>query len=302
MQNIKKIGWIGTGVMGAPMAGRLMDAGYTLTVYNRTQAKAEALIQKGARWADSPSACAAGQDVVFTMVGFPKDVEEVYFGTDDDAGAIAAADEGTIFVDMTTTRPSLSVKIAEAASKRGCAAVDAPVSGGDVGAQNGTLSIMAGGDADAVEAVRPVLAHLGTQILLEGGPGTGQHTKMANQIALAGTVTGVCEAVKYGQTVGLDVDKMLKSIGGGAAGSWQMTNLGPKMAAGDFAPGFFVKHLIKDLSIASDEAEDRELHLEVLNTVLSMYKDLRRQGMGELGTQAIIAYYDAKGGKVDFDE
>ena len=236
------------------------------------------------------------------MVGFPKDVEEVYFGTDDDAGAIAAADEDTIFVDMTTTRPSLSVKIAEAASKRGCAAVDAPVSGGDVGAQNGTLSIMAGGDADAVEAVRPVLAHLGTQILWEGGPGTGQHTKMANQIALAGTVTGVCEAVKYGQTVGLDVDKMLKSIGGGAAGSWQMTNLGPKMAAGDFAPGFFVKHLIKDLSIASDEAEERELHLEVLNTVLSMYKDLRRQGMGELGTQAIIAYYDAKGGKVDFDE
>lgn len=302
MKNIKKIGWIGTGVMGAPMAGRLMDAGYTLTVYNRTQAKAAPLTQKGARWADSPAACTKGQDVVFTMVGFPKDVEGVYFGTDDDAGILASADDGTIFVDMTTTRPSLSVKIAEAAAKRGSAAVDAPVSGGDVGAQKGTLSIMAGGDRDAVEAVRPVLEHLGTQILWEGGPGTGQHTKMANQIALAGTVTGVCEAVKYGQAAGLDIDRMLKSIGGGAAGSWQMTNLGPKMAAGDFTPGFFVKHLIKDLSIASDEAEDRELHLEVLNTVLSMYKDLRRQGMGELGTQAIIAYYDAKGGKVDFDE
>lgn len=302
MKNIKKIGWIGTGVMGAPMAGRLIDAGYTLTVYNRTQAKAAPLTQKGARWAESPAACAKGQDVVFTMVGFPKDVEGVYFGTDDDTGILAAADDGTIFVDMTTTRPSLSVKIAEAAAKRGGAAVDAPVSGGDVGAQKGTLSIMAGGDRDAVDAVRPVLEHLGTQILWEGGPGTGQHTKMANQIALAGTVTGVCEAVKYGQAAGLDLDKMLKSIGGGAAGSWQMTNLGPKMASGDFAPGFFVKHLIKDLTIADAEAEDRQLHLEVLNTVLSMYKDLRRQGMGELGTQAIIAYYDARGEKVDFDE
>lgn len=302
MKDIKQIGWIGTGVMGAPMAGRLMDAGYTLTVYNRTEAKAAALIQKGARWADSPAACAAGQDVVFTMVGFPKDVEEVYFGTDDAQGAIAAADAGTIFVDMTTTRPSLSVKIAEAAKAAGCAAVDAPVSGGDVGAKDGTLSIMAGGGREAVEAVRPVLEHLGSQILYEGGPGAGQHTKMANQIALAGTVTGVCEAVKYGQAAGLDIDRMLESIGGGAAGSWQMTHLGPKMAAGDFAPGFFVKHLIKDLTIADAEAEDRDLHLEVLKTVLSMYKDLRRQGMGELGTQAIIAYYDARGGKADFDE
>jgi 3-hydroxyisobutyrate dehydrogenase len=300
-KKIQKIGWIGTGVMGAPMAGRLIDAGYTLTVYNRTKAKAEPLIQKGAVWVESPGACAKGQDMVITMVGYPKDVVEVYFGEDGKGGVIAAADEGTLFVDMTTTRPSLSVDIAKAAEAAGCAAVDAPVSGGDVGAKAGTLSIMAGGSAAAIEAAEPVLRHLGTQILREGGPGAGQHTKMANQIALAGTVAGVCEAVKYGKTVGLDPDQMLKSIGGGAAGSWQMQNLGPKMAEGDYAPGFFIKHLVKDLTIADTEAEARKLHLVVLKTVLSMYKDLRREGMGELGTQALIAYYDAKGQEDPFD-
>jgi 3-hydroxyisobutyrate dehydrogenase len=301
-KKIQKIGWIGTGVMGAPMAQRLMEAGYTLTVYNRTKAKAEPLIAKGAVWADGPEACAKGQDMVFTMVGYPKDVEEVYFGENGKGGAIAAADAGTLFVDMTTTRPSLSVDIAKAAEAAGCAAIDAPVSGGDVGAKAGTLSIMAGGSEEAVEAAEPVLSHLSTQILREGGPGAGQHTKMANQIALAGTVAGVCEAVKYGKTVGLDPDQMLKSIGGGAAGSWQMNNLGPKMAVGDYAPGFFIKHLVKDLTIADTEAEDRDLHLVVLKTVLSMYKDLRRQDMGELGTQALIAYYDAKGQEDPFDE
>lgn len=301
-KKIQKIGWIGTGVMGAPMAQRLMEAGYTLTVYNRTKAKAEPLIAKGAVWADGPEACAKGQDAVFTMVGYPKDVEEIYFGEEGKDGIIAAADAGTLFVDMTTTRPSLSVDIAKAAEAAGCAAIDAPVSGGDVGAKAGTLSIMAGGSEEAVEAAEPVLSHLGTQILREGGPGAGQHTKMANQIALAGTVAGVCEAVKYGKTVGLDPDQMLKSIGGGAAGSWQMNNLGPKMAVGDYAPGFFIKHLVKDLTIADTEAEDRDLHLVVLKTVLSMYKDLRRQDMGELGTQALIAYYDAKGQEDPFDE
>jgi 3-hydroxyisobutyrate dehydrogenase-like beta-hydroxyacid dehydrogenase len=217
-KKIQKIGWIGTGVMGAPMAGRLIDAGYTLTVYNRTKAKAEPLIQKGAVWVESPGACAKGQDMVITMVGYPKDVEEVYFGEDGKGGVIAAADEGTLFVDMTTTRPSLSVDIAKAA-----------------------------------------------------------------------------------EAAGLDPDQMLKSIGGGAAGSWQMQNLGPKMAEGDYAPGFFIKHLVKDLTIADTEAEARKLHLVVLKTVLSMYKDLRREGMGELGTQALSAYYDAKGQEDPFD-
>lgn len=287
-----KIAFIGTGVMGGAMAGRLMAAGHDLTVYNRTKAKAEALIQKGARWAKTAEEAAADAEVVITMVGFPKDVESVYFGEEAHSGIIEAAPAGALLIDMTTTSPSLSQRIARDAALAGLLALDAPVSGGDVGARAGTLSIMVGGDPAAFEKARPLLKIMGSQVVYEGGPGSGQHTKMANQIAIAGTVAGVCEAVKYGQMMGLDIDKMLDSIGAGAAGSWQMANLAPKMAAGDYDPGFYVKHMIKDLTIAGNESDAKDTHLLVLETVRAMYKALRRRGMGECGTQAIAAYYD----------
>ncbi|WP_329886662.1 NAD(P)-dependent oxidoreductase [Pseudoramibacter faecis] len=287
-----KIAFIGTGVMGGAMAGRLMAAGHDLTVYNRTKAKAEALIQKGARWAKTAEEAAADAEVVITMVGFPKDVESVYFGEEAHSGIIEAAPAGALLIDMTTTSPSLSQRIARDAALAGLLALDAPVSGGDVGARAGTLSIMVGGDPAAFEKARPLLKIMGSQVVYEGGPGSGQHTKMANQIAIAGTVAGVCEAVKYGQMMGLDIDKMLGSIGAGAAGSWQMANLAPKMAAGDYDPGFYVKHMIKDLTIAGNESDAKDTHLLVLETVRAMYKALRRRGMGECGTQAIAAYYD----------
>lgn len=290
--NLMKITFIGTGVMGGAMAGRLMAAGHDLTVYNRTKAKAEALIRKGARWAETAEEAAADAEVVITMVGFPKDVESVYFGEEAHPGIIEAAPAGALLIDMTTTSPSLSVRIAKKAAMAGLSALDAPVSGGDVGARAGTLSIMVGGDPAAFEKAQPLLKAMGSQVIYEGGPGSGQHTKMANQIAIAGTVAGVCEAVKYGQMMGLDIDKMLGSIGAGAAGSWQMANLAPKMAAGDYDPGFYVKHMIKDLTIAGNESDAKDIHLLVLETVRTMYKALRRRGMGECGTQAIAAYYD----------
>ncbi len=285
---MKKIGFIGIGVMGKSMAANLMKKGYEVAVYSRTKSKADALVNEGAVWCDSASECAKGRDAVITMVGYPQDVEQVYFGAD---GILENADAGTYIIDMTTTSPQLSVKIYEQAVSKKLRALDAPVSGGDIGAANATLSIMVGGDKDDFDACFELFEAMGKNIIHEGGAGAGQHTKMANQIAIAGTVAGVCEAVAYAEKTGLDPQLMLKSISAGAAGSWQMTNNGPKMVSGDYAPGFFIKHFIKDMRIAVEEAEAAGIKLGVLNEVLEMYKSLERGGFGDLGTQAIVEYY-----------
>lgn len=283
-----KIGFIGTGVMGASMAGHLMDAGHELTVYNRTRQKAEGLLARGARWADTPAACADGMDAVITIVGYPKDVEEVYLG---EKGVLSTAKPGAYLIDMTTTSPALWQRIAKAAEQKGLHPLDAPVSGGDTGARNATLSIMVGGQKADFEACVPLFEKMGKTIVYTGPAGCGQHTKMANQIAIAGCVTGVAEAVRYGQISGLDTENMLSCISAGAAGSWQMSNNGPKMLKGDYAPGFFIQHFIKDMRIAQEEAQKRGAELPVLQLVLSMYESLQEDGRANDGTQAIIEWY-----------
>ena len=285
---MKKIGFIGTGVVGKSMIRNLKKAGYELYIYNRTKEKAEELIEEGAVWCDTPGECAKNRDVVITIVGYTKDVEEVYFAED---GILENADEGTYLIDMTTTSPKLSVRIYEAGKKRGLHVLDAPVSGGDVGAKKGTLAIMVGGEKKDFEACQNVLAAMGTSIVYEGPAGSGQHVKMANQIAIAGAVSGVCEAIAYTKAMGVDVDTMIETIKGGAAGSWQLSNLGPKMASGDYAPGFYIKHIIKDMKIAEEEAEGKELVLPILQRVCEMYQELERQGKGGNGTQGLIEYY-----------
>ena len=285
---MKKIGFIGIGVMGCAMASNLMKKGYELTVYTRTKQKAEVLLEKGAKWCDTAADCAKGQDAVITMVGFPNDVEEVYFG---ESGIFSAAEEGTYLIDMTTTSPKLSVKIYNAAKERKMHALDAPVSGGDTGAKNGTLSIMVGGDREAFDACQDIFAAMGTNIIYEGPAGCGQHTKMANQIALGGAISGVCEALAYAKAVGLDQQTMLDSISAGAAGSWQMTNMAPRILKGDDAPGFYIKHYIKDMRIAVEESQEVHLDLKMLNSVLEMYEKLAESGMANLGTQALYHYY-----------
>ena len=239
------------------------------------------------QWCDTAADCAAGRDIVITMVGYPQDVEQVYFGEN---GIIDAARPGAYLIDMTTTDPRLSVRITEAGKARGLHVLDAPVSGGDTGAKNGTLSIMVGGEQADYEACLPVLQAMGTQIVYEGPAGAGQHTKMANQIAITGTIAGVCEALTYAERAGLDPDKLLASISKGAAGSWQMENLMPKMVREDYAPGFFLKHFIKDMKIA----QSQEGSLPILEKVCAMYGDLEAEGMGDLGTQALIRHYRGK--------
>ena len=282
------IAFIGTGVMGGSMAMHLLRGGHTLSVYNRTKEKAQKLIDEGAVFRENVKESLKDSDIVITMVGFPKDVEEVYFGED---GIIENAPGGATLIDMTTTKPSLAVNIFKTAKARGLSALDAPVSGGDIGAKNGTLSIMVGGEREVYQKMLPVLSLMGNNIIYEGKAGSGQHTKMANQIAIAGTIAGVSEAVAYGKNVGLDIDKMLESIGAGAAGSWQMSHLAPKMAESDFAPGFFIKHLVKDLDIAEEEGKARSLSLVVTSLVDGIYHQLMSRGMGEDGTQGIIKYY-----------
>ena len=283
---MKKIGWIGVGVMGRAMVHNLCKAGYEVAVYTRTKAKiADFLAENDVAWCDSAAACAAGRDAVITMVGYPQDVEQVYYG---DTGILSAAAPGTYLIDMTTTDPRLSIRIHEQGSERGLHTLDAPVSGGDTGARNGTLSIMVGGEQTDFTACLPLFEAMGRQIVYEGSAGAGQHTKMANQIAIAGALSGVCEALAYAERAGLDPKRLYDSISKGAAGSWQMENLMPKMAAEDYAPGFFLKHFIKDMKIA--QAQDGP-HLPVLERVLVMCGDLEAEGMGELGTQALIRHY-----------
>lgn len=284
-----EIGFIGIGVMGASMARNLMKAGHRLYVYTRTAEKARPLVEEGAAWCPSVAACACGRDAVITMVGYPRDVEEVYFG---EAGILAHARKGAYVIDMTTTDPLLSVRISDAAQQRGLHALDAPVSGGDSGARAGTLSIMVGGEKEDFEACQPLFSAMGRNIVYEGAAGSGQHTKMANQIALGGAIVGVCEAISYGRAHGLDIQTMLDSIGAGAAGSWQMSNMAPRMLKGDFAPGFYVKHYIKDMEIARGQAEAAGQRLPVLEQVLAMYRELAGRGEGDLGTQALLHYYE----------
>lgn len=286
---MKKIGFIGVGVMGKSMVRNLMKSGYEVSVYTRTKSKITDVIEEGAVWCEDIRACVKDKDIIITIVGYPKDVEEAYFG---ESGILNNAEEGSIVIDMTTTSPKLSVRIYNEAKAKNIRALDAPVSGGDVGAKDGTLSIMVGGDNDVFEECREVLSCMGTNIIYEGKAGSGQHTKMANQIAIAGAVSGVCEAITYAEKSGLDVEKMLNSISKGAAGSWQMSNMAPRMIKGDFEPGFYIKHFIKDMKIAVEECEGFKSELVVLNKVLEMYEKLEENNMGDLGTQALIKYYD----------
>lgn len=286
---MQTIGFIGTGIMGQGMIRNLMKAGYPVQIYNRTRSKAEALEREGAVWKDSAAQCAAGCGVVITIVGYPQDVEEVYFGP---GGLLESAQPGTVLIDMTTTSPKLAQRIYDQARERGLDALDAPVSGGNTGAANGTLAIMAGGDEAVFQKVLPVLETMGENIVLEGGPGAGQHTKMANQIAISGCVAAVCEAIAYAKRCGLDPQDMFDAISTGAAGSWQLTNNGQKIINGDYTPGFYVKHFIKDMNIALDEAQARDLDLTVLHMVRDKYDELAAQGGADEGTQALIKVID----------
>jgi 3-hydroxyisobutyrate dehydrogenase len=279
-----KIGWIGTGVMGASMVGHLIDAGFSATIYSRTKSKADPLLEKGAVWADSPKAVAEASDVIFSIVGFPQDVREVMLG---EHGALAGSKEGNILVDMTTSDPSLAVEIAEAAKAQGVCSVDAPVSGGDVGAKNGTLSIMIGGEKEVVDALQPCWDAMGKAIVYQGEAGSGQHTKMVNQILIASNMVGVCEALLYGQKAGLDLPTVLESVGSGAAGSWSLSNLGPRIMDNNFDPGFFVEHFIKDMGIALAEGKNMKLSLPGLALSHQLYLALEAQGHGRDGTHAL---------------
>ncbi|MBN1416566.1 MAG: NAD(P)-dependent oxidoreductase [Bacteroidales bacterium] len=279
------IGWIGTGVMGSSMFSHLLDKGYQGLVYTRTKQKALKSLDKGAVWAESVAAIASKSDVIITMVGYPQDVREVYFSNN---GILAYAKPGSFLVDMTTTSPSLAVEIYEKAIQCNLYAVDAPVSGGDVGARNATLSIMAGGDKEAFEALMPVFETLGKRIVYQGKAGSGQHTKMCNQIVIAGTMIGMCESLFYGHKAGLDLTSMLHSISLGAAACWSLDNLAPRILQRDFEPGFFVNHFVKDMGIILEEAKRMHLPLPGLSLMNQLYQSVQALGYGRKGTQALI--------------
>jgi 3-hydroxyisobutyrate dehydrogenase len=282
---LPRIGWIGTGVMGLSMCGHVLAKGYPVTVSTRTKSRAQTLLDKGAAWVDTPAQVGADSDIVFSIVGFPSDVREVYFGAD---GLLPRARAGQIFVDMTTTEPQIAKEIDEAAGKKGAAGVDAPVSGGDVGARNATLSIMVGGDRAAIDRVMPLFETMGKRIMVQGGAGAGQHTKMSNQIVIAGTMVGVCESLLYAYKAGLSLETMVECIRGGAAACWALDNLAPRVIKRDFAPGFFVEHFIKDMGIALAEADRMNIALPGLALVHQLYIGLRAQGDGKRGTQALM--------------
>lgn len=280
-----RIGWVGTGVMGLSMAGHIRDAGYELAVYNRTKAKADPLLAKGARWAGTPREVAAQSDVIFTMVGFPADLRQVVLEND---GIIHGAKPGGIFVDMTTSEPALARELCDTLKPRGIAALDAPVSGGDVGARNATLSIMVGGDKEAADAVMPLFQCMGKLIVHHGPAGSGQHTKMCNQVLIASTMVAVCECLLYGYKAGLDLHKVIQSVGSGAAGSWAINNLGPKILERNFDPGFFVEHFLKDMGIALAEAKRMNLVLPGLALANQLYVSVKALGHGRSGTHALM--------------
>jgi len=280
-----KLGWIGTGVMGSSMAGHLLSKGFDVTVYNRSREKAQGLLDRGAKWGETPKAVAEQSDVIFAIVGFPKDVREVFLG---EQGALAGSQAGNVLVDMTTSEPSLAVEIAETAKSRGVFAIDAPVSGGDIGAKEARLSIMIGGDKEIVDALQPCWEAMGKTIVYQGAPGAGQHTKMVNQILISTMMIGVCEALLYGYKAGLDLDTVLKSVSTGAAGSWSLSNLGPRMINNNFAPGFFVEHFIKDMGIALSESRRMGLSLPGLALAEQLYLSVKARGWGRNGTHALL--------------
>lgn len=286
---MKIIGFIGVGIMGKSMVRNLMKAGYEVHIFARTREKAEDVIAEGAVFHDSIADCVKERDAVITIVGFPKDVEEVYF----DAGNILdSAKAGAYLIDMTTTSPMIAEEIYKEGTQRGFHVLDAPVTGGDTGAKAGTLSILVGGEKADFEACMPLFEAMGTNINYQGKAGCGQHAKLANQIMIAGTLSGVCEALTYAKAKGLDLETVVKSVATGAAGSRQLDLFAPKIMAGDFAPGFFMKHFIKDMTLALNEANRSGLSLEVLSQVLASYEELQAAGHGELGTQALIKYYE----------
>ena len=280
-----KIGWVGTGVMGRWMCQHVMDLGYTATIFTRTKSKADPLLKAGATWADSPAEVAESSDIIFTIVGFPEDVRQVYLGEN---GILTMAKSGSIVVDMTTTEPSLAIEIHQAARAKGVSSIDAPVSGGDVGAREARLAIMIGGDQEAVDAIHPLFEAMGQNIVYQGEAGSGQHTKMCNQITIAGTMIGVCEALLYGAKAGLDLEIMLSTISKGAAGCWSLENLAPRVLKRNFDPGFFVEHFIKDMGIALDEAKRMGISLPGLSLVHQLYLATQAQGHGRLGTHALM--------------
>ena len=274
--------------MGSAMAGHLMDAGFELSVYNRTKSKAQSLIERGARWCETAGECAKDQDVVITIVGYPKDVEKIYL---DAGGIVDSAKSGAYLIDMTTSSPILAEKIFVAAKAKGLHAVDAPVTGGDVGAKNATLTILVGGEEDSFHALQPIFAAMGKNIVYEGSAGAGQKTKACNQIAIAGTLAGVCEAFAYAKASRLDVEKVYSAISTGAAGSFQMTGVARKGLDGDFNPGFMLKHFGKDLAIGNETATAYGASLPILAMVLHEVRKLEQSGEGNLGTQALLKYY-----------
>ena len=282
------IGFIGTGVMGKSMAEHLLKAGYPMIVYSRTKEKANELFDLGAVWADTPKAVAEKANVIFTMVGYPTDVEEIYLGEN---GLISNGKAGSYYIDMTTSSPSLAGNIYEAAKEKGIQAIDAPVSGGDVGAKEATLSIMAGGEEEAFKVVKPLFELIGKNIVYQGKAGAGQHTKMSNQIAIASNMIGVSEAIIYAEKAGLNPENVLKSISTGAAGSWSLSNLAPRMLQGNFEPGFYIKHFIKDMKIALAEAERMDMPVPGLSLAKSLYEQLANMGEENSGTHALYKYW-----------
>jgi len=283
------VGFIGLGVMGHSMAGHVLRGGFDVLVYNRSKQKTLDLLTQGAVWKDDIFSLAEKSDIVVTMVGYPKDVEEVYLG---ERGIVSAARPGTVLIDMTTSSPKLAERIAAAAARKGLFALDAPVSGGDKGAREATLSIMVGGDEAVFEDMLPLFQLMGKNIVLQGGPGSGQHTKMANQIAIASNMMGVCEALAYAKKSGLDTERVLSSISGGAAGSWSLSNLAPRILAGNFAPGFFVKHFIKDMKIALEEADRMGMDAPGLKQAFALYEELAAKGCENDGTHALFKRYE----------
>ena len=284
---IKTVGFIGLGVMGASMASHLLGGGYELTVYNRTKEKAEPLIEKGARWADTSAEVAAASEVVITIVGYPKDVEDVYLGPK----GILETKKGGYVVDMTTSSPILAKRIFKEAKAKGIAALDAPVSGGDIGAKNGQLVIMVGGEREAFNALKPLFELMGRTIRYFGEAGAGQYTKMVNQIAIASGMVGVAEAVAFAKKAGLNETEVIETISGGAAASWSLSNLAPRMVRGDTATGFFIKHIIKDMKIALECAEEMHLEMPGLKLAKRLYDELSARGMEDCGTQTLIQWY-----------
>lgn len=286
LETAMNIGFLGTGVMGASMAGHLLESGHEIALFTRTRAKAEPLLARGATWVDSPREAAEGADVVISIVGMPSDVEAVHLGPN---GTLAASTPPALIIDMTTSTPSLARRLHQQAARLSVGAIDAPVSGGDIGARNAALSIMVGGDEADVKTAWPLFDLMGGTIVHQGGPGCGQHTKMVNQILVASTMLGISEGLLYARSAGLNGERVLESVGGGAAGSWTISNLGPRILAGDHAPGFFVDHFLKDLSIALDEAESMGLELPMLALARRFYAEASEKGLGNQGTQVLAS-------------